>query len=130
MITHNKVEKSGNVIIRLNGEDLAGQQNAVIIQTRETINITNRITPEWVESLPGTRSWRISCGGLYVVNATTLEALEDAFMKTTDLEVEIQIGQKKYQGSAILTSFPVSATFSKGLAYKVELLGTGELKEV
>lgn len=121
------IQKGIDIVIKVNGVAVAGQQGASLTQSRTSIDITNRIDSSWSESLAGTRTWRISCSGLYVVNAESLQALQSAFMEDTELSVSFTIDGVEYSGSAILTDFPLTANFNRGLTYQAILLGTGEL---
>lgn len=122
------VNKSIDVVISVEDKPLAGQTGATLVQNTVAIDITNQINPDWSKSLPGTRSWRVNCGGLYVVNASSLSILQQAFMNNTPLQVSFTVAGRTYTGEAILTDFPLQSTFSKGLTYSAVLLGTGELQ--
>lgn len=121
------VQKGIDIVISVNGTPLAGQQGATLTQSRQTIDITNKIDPSWSESLAGARTWRINCDGLYVVNSDSLKALQGAFLQDTELEVSLSFDGQRYHGVAILTDFPLQVTFNRGLKYTARLLGTGEL---
>ena len=50
-------------------------------------------------------------------------------MNNTKISVLISIGQKKYEGEALLIDFPLAAVFNKEFKYNLRLMGTGALKE-
>lgn len=121
------VARSIDTVIRLNGVALGGQQGANLIRQTEAIDITNRISGEWAESLAGKKSWNIVCSGLYIVNDRAFGLLEDAFMNNKTVEVIISFGATKLKGNAIITDFPLSSVFNKEFKYNIKLLGTGAL---
>lgn len=124
-----EINKSINTIISIGKKVLAGQQNAVLNQSSQAIDITNKIDPEWQESLAGTKMWNITCSGVYVMNADSLIALQEAFMTNTTVDVSIDLNGTQYIGSAIITNFPLNTTFSQELKYNLTLLGTGPLEK-
>ena len=122
--------KSIDVILKSNGKALGGQQGASFSRQASIINITNKINGEWEENLTGTKSWSITCNGLYIINSHSLDQLEDAFFNNTPIEVSFSIGGKEYSGMGLVVDFPVSAVFNTEFKYSVKVLGTGELKNV
>lgn len=121
------VNKSIDVVISANSLPLAGQRNASLIQSNTPIDITNKINPEWSESLAGTKTWSINCSGVYVVDAESLKQLEQAFLEDKELTVSFTLAGDKYYGQALLTDFPLNTVFNQGLRYSAKLLGTGSL---
>lgn len=129
MKTFKNLGKSIDVVLSLNSIPLGGQQNASLIRQTAAIDITNKINGEWTENLAGTKSWSVQCNGLYVIDDKGFEKLEEAFMNNTKISVLISIGQKKYEGEALLIDFPLAAVFDKEFKYNLRLMGTGALKE-
>lgn len=127
---NNDVSRSVDVVISINGQYLGGQQGAVINRSAQPINITNKINPEWQENLGGTKTWSISCNGVYIIDSKSLNELEEAFMNNTTIEVIVVMNQKRYYGEAIITNFPLTTNFSQSLRYNLSLLGTGALVEI
>lgn len=123
------IQKGINIVIKIGNKPVAGQQNASLIRSMVPINITNKITGDWQESLSGLRSWRVGCGGLYVLNAESLQSLEDAFMNNEEVEVSLTIGEKNYFGRALITDYPLSSIFNAQFKYNLSLLGVGALNE-
>ena len=129
MKTFKNLGKSIDVVLSLNSIPLGGQQNASLIRQTAAIDITNKINGEWTENLAGTKYWSVQCNGLYVIDDKGFEKLEEAFMNNTKISVLISIGQKKYEGEALLIDFPLAAVFNKEFKYNLRLMGTGALKE-
>ena len=121
------IQKGIDVVLKINGKPVAGQQGATLNRSMSPIDITNKITGDWSESLAGTRTWRINCNGLFVVNAESLQALEDAFMNNTEIEASVAVGNKNYFGRVLITDYPLSAIFNAQFKYNISLLGVGEL---
>jgi predicted secreted protein len=119
--------KSIDVILKINNKVVGGQQNASLVRQAAVIDITNKINGEWSESLAGTKSWSINCGGLYLVDSTSLEIIEDAFLKNYPVEVSFAIGDQKYSGSCLIIDFPLNTIFNNQFKYNMRLLGTGAL---
>ena len=119
--------RSIDVAIYLNGSPIGGQQGAIFQRQAQMINITNKINPEWQENLAGTKSWNITCSGVYVVNDTAFSLLEDAFMNNKEVEVSIDFGAQRMVGRALITDFPLSAVYNKEFKYSIKMLGTGPL---
>ena len=119
------VGRSVDVVVSLNNYPLGGQQGANFMRQAQVINITNKINSEWSENLSGTKSWSLSCSGLYVVNDKSFALLEDAFMNNKPVEVSINVGSQQLKGNALITEFPLNAVFNKEFKYTLKLLGTG-----
>ena len=82
--------RSVDIILYINDLPLGGQQSANLSRQSRLIDITNRINPEWEESLAGTKSWSVMCSGMYVINDEALALLEDAFMNNKPVTVSKQ----------------------------------------
>ena len=119
--------KSIDLILKVNDTIIGGQQSAILNRKNEIINITNRINDEWQENLAGTKTWSINCSGLYVIDALSLELLEDAFLNNKKLTVSFTIGSKKYEGECLIVDYPLNAIFNTQFKYSLKLLGTGQL---
>lgn len=122
------VQRSIDVVLMVNDVPVAGQQNASLTRSMTPIDITNKIFGSWKESLSGTKTWKVSCSGMYVKNAESYKALEDAFMNNKELSVKLIMDNYSYVGQALITDFPLNAVFNNQFKYTLQLLGTGELK--
>lgn len=122
------VQPGIDVVIYVNNQPIAGQQNVTLNQSMSAIDITNKINGEWAERISGLRYWNIQCGGMYVVSADALEALENAFLSNTELDIKLRINNKVFKGKALLVDFPLSAAFQAQFKYSLRLLGVGELE--
>ena len=123
------IQSGVDVILKINGVPVAGQLGANLMRSMSPINITNKINADWGDSLAGIKTWRVSCNGMFVVNANSLQMLEDAFMNNEEIDVSLRINGKNYFGRVLITDFPISSTYNAQFSYNVSLLGTGELHD-
>lgn len=117
-----------DVIIKVDNIPVAGQTNASFQRSMTPIDITNKITGDWKENIAGLKTWKIKCNGLYVINAESLDRLEEVFMRNEEVEVVVIFGNKKYTGRALITDYPLSAIYNSQFKYEITLLGSGALE--
>lgn len=122
------VQPGIDVVLFVNDKPVAGQQNASLNRSMSPIEITNKINGEWKDSIAGLRSWKLQCGGMYVVSAEALTAIDDAFMNNEEVSVSLSVGEQKYFGKALITDFPINAVYQSQFKYTLSLLGVGELQ--
>lgn len=122
------IQQGINVILKVDNKVVGGQRNIQLNRSSNAIDITNKINSEWQENLQGLKTWGITCNGIYVINSESLSLLEECFMESKDVEVTIIIGSKEYNGKAIITNFPLNATYDKQFKYNITLLGNGALE--
>ena len=121
------IQKGIDIVLKVNDIPVAGQQGASLSRSMAPIDITNKINGDWEENMGGSHSWRVACNGLYVVNANSLQLLEDAFMNNEELDVSLSFNNKNYFGRVLITDFPVSSIYNAQFKYNLSLLGIGEL---
>ena len=121
------IQSGVDVILKVDGVPVAGQLGANLMRSMSPINITNKINADWEDNLAGVKTWRVSCNGMFVVNANSLQMLEDAFMNNEEINVSLRVNGKNYFGQALITDFPVSSPYNAQFSYNLSLLGTGEL---
>ena len=122
------IQQGINVILKVDNKVVGGQRNIQLNRSSNAIDITNKINSEWQENLQGLKTWGVTCNGIYLINSESLSLLEECFMESKDVEVTIIIGTKEYNGKAIITNFPVNATYDKQFKYNITLLGNGALE--
>lgn len=122
------IQSGVDVILKINGVPVAGQLGANLMRSMSPINITNKINADWGDNLAGVKTWRVSCNGMFVVNANSLQMLEDAFMNNEEIDVSLRVNGKNYFGRVLITDYPVSSTYNAQFSYNLSLLGTGELQ--
>lgn len=123
------VQAGIDIVLMIDDKPVAGQQNAQLLQSMNPIDITNKINGDWKESLAGVRSWKVICGGMYVVNATSLKRIEEAFMNNEEITASITFNGQNYFGRVLITDFPLSSIYNGQFKYSISLLGIGELSE-
>ena len=122
------IQQGINVILKVDNKVVGGQRNIQLNRSSNAIDITNKINSEWQENLQGLKTWGVTCNGIYLINSESLNLLEECFMESKDIEVTIIISNKEYNGKAIITNFPVNATYDKQFKYNITLLGNGALE--
>lgn len=116
-----------DVVLKIGEIPVAGQTNATLHRMMKPIDITNKINAEWGENLAGIKSWRVQCSGMYVLNSTSFDMLEDAFMHNKDIDLVITLNDKKYVGRGLITDYPLNSIYNAQFKYSVSILGTGPL---
>lgn len=116
-----------DVVLKINDIPVAGQTNATLTQMMKPIEITNKVYGEWSEYLTGIKSWKILGSGMYVLNSSSFDMLEDAFMNNKEIDVSVTLGDKKYIGHGLITDYPLNSIYNAQFKYSVSILGTGPL---
>jgi predicted secreted protein len=119
--------KGLDVLLKVGDEPVAAQQDAKLTRGTRTADISDKIELKWDDFAAGAKYWSIQCSGAYVLDDKGLKALETAFLNGEVIEVTLSNG---YIGKAIITSFPIGATFNKDVTYSLVLQGKGALEEV
>lgn len=118
------VKQGHTVGLYINNEILAGAQSVQLKQQARPINITNYIDAEWQEYIPGIKQWGVIGDGFYITDKRAFDILTSCF--TNNQEIEVKVDNR--MGRALIVDFPISTSFNDQYKYRIELLGTGELK--
>ena len=62
--------------LSIEGQALAESRDFTLTQGQEEIDLTNRDSAWWKESIPGLRDWVINGGGLYIYNDPARQLLD------------------------------------------------------
>ena len=116
-----------DIKISIGEQFLAGQRGATLNRSAETIDITNKVSAGWKESITSVKEWSVDCDGVFVADDAALKQLETAFNANTMVDVKISDGTWGYKGKAIITDFPIEAPYDDAATYSITLQGTGEL---
>ena len=125
-------EKGINFVISVGTNQIGGQRGATLNRTNTVLDVTTKDSNGWVENLPGGNEWSIEADGLVVVDDTGYAALESAFENGTIVSVALTntVSDDRYEGQAIISEFPLEATYEDAATYTVTLTGTGALSKV
>lgn len=123
--------KGVDVVVKIGNEILAGQRNATLNRSAETLDTTSKDSDGWKEGEQGFKEFSINTDGLYVENDTAFNALEEAYMNGTKVDVDVALPTgSKYTGKAFITDFPLNAPYTDKVTYNVTFQGTGKLEKV
>ena len=122
--------KGFDVLILIGGKPVGAQINADLRRTATTSDISNLIALDWSDSLVHLKNWSVNCNGAYVVDDDGMEALEDAFAKGAEVELQLKAPSFEYKGKAVITNFPIGANFNKDMTYQLSFVGKGELRRI
>lgn len=110
---------------------IAAQRGATLNRSAETLDITSKATEGWKESLAGLKEWSIDADGLLVESDEGFKALEDAFMDSEKIKIQLQTASgNKYEGDAIITDFPIEAPYDDVATYSLSFTGAGKLAKI
>ena len=115
------------ILIYIDGEKVCGQKDAILNQTANFSDVSNRIEKKWEKSIVAERSWNIKCNGLVIKNADSFKKMETAFLNGTPIAIVLMDDDKKFMGNALVSSFPLTANYNDSFLYNITLTGTGEL---
>lgn len=115
------------ILIYIDGEKVCGQKDAILNQTANFSDVSNRIEKKWEKSIVAERSWNIKCNGLVIKNADSFKKMETAFLNGTPIAIVLMDDDKKFMGNALISSFPLTANYNDSFLYNITLTGTGEL---
>lgn len=110
--------------------DLGGQRGATLNRSAETIDVTNKVSGGWKQSITGFKEWSLDCDGIYIEDDAAYTLLEEAFEAGTELTVKLSKGEDfSFSGKAVITDFPLEAPYDDAATYSVSLAGTGALAQ-
>ena len=109
---------------------IGGQKGCTLTMEADTIDVSNKNDFGWASTIGGAKSWSVACDGQFIADDQGQQALMDAFVAGTDVDVELKnTGETVYfAGKAQITSIEVDAQFDDVCALSLELKGKGPLK--
>ncbi|MDA1958186.1 phage major tail protein, TP901-1 family [Bacillus cereus group sp. BcHK114] len=112
------------------GKLLAGQRNATLSRSAETVDATSKDTAGfWKESLAGFKEWSIDCDGAFVESDAAYGLLETAFLNSENVNVYIELPSgTKYKGNCTITDFSLEFPYDDLVTYSISLQGSGALE--
>ena len=112
---------------------IGGQKGASLSRSAETIDVSDKTSGGWSESIMGMKSWSLDCEGFVTLGDEGFEALYTAFDERTPLEVDIKVGGADgytYTGEVVITDFPEEFPMDDAVTYSLTLQGASALKRV
>lgn len=111
------------------GKLLAGQRNATLNRSAESIDATSKDTAGfWKESVAGFKEWSIEADGAFVESDVAYGLLETAFLNSENVNVYLELPSgTKYKGNATITDFSLEAPYDDLVTYSLSLQGSGAL---
>ena len=109
---------------------IGGQKGCTLTMEADTIDISNKNDFGWASTIGGAKSWSVSCDGQFVADDAGQQALFDAFVAGTDVQVEMKNTAESvyFAGKAAITSLEIDAQFDDVCTLSMELQGIGALK--
>lgn len=109
---------------------IGGQKGASLKRQAETIDVSDKTSGGWSESIMGLKSWSLDCEGFVCLGDAGFNVLHTAFDNRTPLEVEIKVGDTEgytYTGSVVITDFPEEYPSDDAVTYSLSLQGASAL---
>lgn len=119
-----KVKKGASYIA------VGGQKGASLSRSAETIDVTDKNSEGWAESIVGVKSWSVDCDGFVCLGDEAYELLETAFDNREAIEIEIKVGGETgftRTGSAVITDFPEEYPSDDAVTFSISLQGASKL---
>jgi TP901-1 family phage major tail protein len=112
------------------GKLLAGQRNASLSRSAETIDSTSKDSEGfWTESLQGFKSFSIDADGAYVTDDIAYGILETAFVQSENVTVYLEMPSgTKYKGNCTITDMSLEMPFDDLVTYSLSMQGSGALE--
>lgn len=119
-----KVKKGGSFVA------VGGQKGASLSRSAETIDVSDKTSGGWSESIMGMKSWSLECEGFVCLGDEGFELLHTAFDNREAIDVEIKIGGTEgytYTGKVVITDFPEEYAQDDAVTYSLSLQGASAL---
>ena len=112
-----------------NKQAIGGQKGCTLTMEADTIDISNKNDFGWASTIGGAKSWSVSCDGQFVADDTGQQALFDAFVAGTEVDIEMKNAAESvyFAGKAAITSLEIDAQFDDVCTLSMELQGIGAL---
>ena len=109
---------------------VGGQKGASLSRSAETIDVSDKTSGGWTESIMGLKSWSLDCEGFVTLGDSGFELLHEAFENRTPLDIEIKVGGEDgytYTGKVVITDFPEEYQQDSAVSYSLSLQGASPL---
>lgn len=106
--------------------NVGGQRGGTINFETDTIDLTSKDNYGWSFEDYGIASWNIEGDGIFSESDATHDAIIDAFMNKEAIKVRYKYPSgQAYEGTCIITEFPIEAPYDDVATYSVTLQGQG-----
>ena len=119
-----------DIILSIDNKIVGGQRNATLNREAEVIDITNKVSAGWTENMTSVKSWSIEGDGIFVVDDAALDAIEEAFLNGSWVQVKVADEAWGYTGRGVITDFPIEANYDDAATYSITITGSGALTKV
>lgn len=109
---------------------VGGQKGASLSRSAETIDVSDKTSGGWSESIMGLKSWSVDCEGFVTLGDEGFALIHKAFDERTALEIEIKVGEAggyNYTGKVVITDFPEEYPQDNAVSYNLSLQGASPL---
>lgn len=107
---------------------VGGQRGATLNRSAETMETTSKDSDDFKEFEYGFKEWSLDADGLFVVDDAGFAALEDAYMTSEKVKVQVAMPSGvKYEGMAIISDLPLEFPYDDMTTYSATLQGSGVL---
>lgn len=110
--------------------EIGRQKWASLTREAETIDVTDKTSGGWSESIMGLKSWTIECEGLVTLGDQGLGHLHTCFDNGTLIDAAIKVGGEdgySYKGKVLITELPEEYAQDDAVTYSVTLQGASAL---
>lgn len=121
-----KIKKNGGSFVAI-----GGQKGASLSRSAETIDVSDKTSGGWAESIMGLKSWSLDCEGFVCLGDEGFEELHTAFDERKAIDVEIKVGETDgytYTGKVVITDFPEEFPQDDAVTYSLTLQGASPLR--
>lgn len=115
---------------------LGGQKGASLSRSANVVDVTDKNSQGWSQSMAGVKSWSVECDGFVVLGNEALELIHEAFDTRQALEIEIRVGADDnadgytYTGKVVITDFPEEFNQDDAVTFSLSLQGASALQRV
>jgi TP901-1 family phage major tail protein len=110
---------------------VGGQRSASLGLTADQIDVSNKTSGGWKETMPGLQSWSIDLDGLMLLNDNGVSVLRQAFIQRTEVNIKFLYPDGSYQvGWGWITDFSAEAPHDGEGTLSGTINGNGPLSNI
>lgn len=120
-----KIQKAEGVSVAV-----GGQKGASLSRSADTIDVSDKTSGGWKESIMGMKEWSLDCDGFVTLGDEGFKLIHEAFDNRTPISVEINVGGNggyTYTGNVVITDFPEEYPSDDAVTYKLTMKGASPL---